>query len=183
VDSAENLNTLVLESIREHADGAEQSDDITMLTFKLVRAPDAVGRPELRVDVVNDLQEIGRVIEAFEAFAGQNDIPPAISQKVGIIVDELLNNTISYGFDEQGEHEFEFTATLGDGVLDLEFSDDGVPFNPFDRVGPDTTLSLDDRDIGGLGLLLVTEMTDTQLYRRQRDRNVITLTINLPATG
>ena len=61
----------------------------------------------------------------------------------------------------------------------ITVADDGVPFNPFDRVGPDISLSLEERDIGGLGVLLVTQLMDHCSYQRRRDLNVVTLVMNL----
>ena len=62
--------------------------------------------------------------------------------------------------------------------MERTVSDDGIPFNPFDQIGPDTTLSVEEREIGGLGVLLVKEMTTSQTYQRLRNRNIVTLTIN-----
>jgi len=61
----------------------------------------------------------------------------------------------------------------------ITVADDGMPFNPFARVGPVTSLSLEERDIGRLGVLLVTELIDQCSYQRRRDRNVVTLVMNL----
>ena len=40
-------------------------------------------------------------------------------------------------------------------------------------------MSIEERDIGGLGVMLVKELTDSQVYQRLSDRNVITLTIKI----
>jgi anti-sigma regulatory factor (Ser/Thr protein kinase) len=58
-------------------------------------------------------------------------------------------------------------------------SDDGVPFNPFTHSDPDTSLSIDEREIGGLGVMLVKQLTNSQTYQRLSDRNIVTLTIEL----
>jgi anti-sigma regulatory factor (Ser/Thr protein kinase) len=51
-----------------------------------------------------------------------------------------------------------------------------VPFNPLDEATPDTNLSIEDRQIGGLGIHLVINMVDDISYRRTADKNVLTLT-------
>ena len=61
----------------------------------------------------------------------------------------------------------------------MKVSDEGIPFNPFALSKPDTSLGIDDREIGGLGVTLVREMTDSQEYDRLSGRNVITLGIEL----
>jgi anti-sigma regulatory factor (Ser/Thr protein kinase) len=53
-----------------------------------------------------------------------------------------------------------------------------MPFNPFDQAQPDTALSVEERKIGGLGVLLVKELMSDVNYQRQQDSNVVTLILN-----
>lgn len=93
-----------------------------------------------------------------------------------MIFNELLNNIINYSFDDSEDHEIVTQIEVMDDRLLINDNGNGIPFNPFDRIGSDT-LSLDEREIGGLGVLLVTKMTDSHSYQRLRNRNIITLTI------
>ena len=65
--------------------------------------------------------------------------------------------------------------------LSVSIKDDGIPFNPFMRDEPDTSLSLDDREIGGLGLHLVKQMMDEVSYMRFTDTNMVRLVIKAGA--
>jgi len=150
-----------------------------MLAFRLLQPPEESNNPVLQLDVGADLREIKRVNETVVEFCDENNLPVGISQKLCVIFDDLLNNTISYGFDDDADHNISIHLEAMKDRLVIEVADDGIPFNPFDRIGPDTSLSVEEREIGGLGVLLVTEMTDSQTYHRRRDQNVITLTINL----
>ncbi len=60
--------------------------------------------------------------------------------------------------------------------LIVSITDDGVPFNPLAETAPDTTLSIEDRQIGGLGIHIVVNMVDDISYQRTADKNVLTLT-------
>jgi sigma-B regulation protein RsbU (phosphoserine phosphatase) len=168
-----------LDDVSAYASGAEQSDDITVLAFRLLHSPEKSLNPTLKLSVGADLREIQRVIEAVDAFCTNNQLPREIAQKLGVIFDDLLNNTITHGFDDSEEHEIVIQIEIMHDRLIIKLSDDGIPFNPFDRIGPDTTLSVEEREIGGLGVLLVTKMTHSHSYQRLRNRNIITLTINL----
>ena len=64
--------------------------------------------------------------------------------------------------------------------LCVTLSDNGQPFNPLDLGAPDTTLPVEDRRIGGLGIHLARRMMDEVAYHRRADRNVVTLTKLLP---
>ena len=57
--------------------------------------------------------------------------------------------------------------------------DNGRPFDPFTSPAPDTTLSVEDRDIGGQGIHLVRRMVDELRYHRRSDRNIVMLTKRL----
>jgi anti-sigma regulatory factor (Ser/Thr protein kinase) len=57
--------------------------------------------------------------------------------------------------------------------------DDAVPFNPFDAETDDSHLSIEERDIGGLGIHLVKSLMHSCQYQRKANKNVIALTIQL----
>ena len=57
--------------------------------------------------------------------------------------------------------------------------DDGIAFNPFDAPAPDTTLALEDREIGGLGVHIVRTMMDEVFYERDGNKNVVTVSKQL----
>ena len=175
--SAKQLTLDSVASVEEFAAGAEQADDITILTFTLQQSADTLQDQSFEITIKADMSEIDRVNGAFSEYAENAGLGAGIIQKVSISIDDLLNNIVSYGFDDPKGHEIEISATHANDRLVITVTDDGKPFNPFDRVGPDTTLSLEERDIGGLGVLLVAKLMDQCTYRRLRNRNVVTLTM------
>ncbi|MHC4070638.1 MAG: SpoIIE family protein phosphatase [Planctomycetota bacterium] len=174
----DQLTNSVILGVEEFATGAEQADDITILAFCLDQDPEHIEHDRLDLIAKFDLAEIDRVNDAFNQFAESHSISASIKQKVNIALDDLLNNVISYAHENSQGHEIEIGFDYSQGRLVITVSDDGIPFNPFDRVGPDTTLSIEERELGGLGVLLVTELMDEYAYQRNRDSNVVTLQIN-----
>ena len=59
--------------------------------------------------------------------------------------------------------------------LRITVTDDGIPFNPLEVAKPDTSLPLEDREIGGLGIHFVLSMVDELTYERTDHRNIVTL--------
>ena len=57
----------------------------------------------------------------------------------------------------------------------ITFRDSGVPFDPLQREEPDTTLTAEEREIGGLGIFLVRKTMDAMEYRREDGFNVLTI--------
>ena len=135
--------------------------------------------PGVTVRIENDLSEIPKVDEKLDEFAEQFGLPPAIAATFHIIFDDLLNNVISYGFNDGQRHFIEVGLELTENSLIVSIADDGVPFNPLAADTPDTQLSIEDRQIGGLGIHLVINMVDDISYQRAADKNVLTLTKSL----
>lgn len=132
--------------------------------------------PEVTVRIENDLSEIAKVDEKLDDFAEQFGVPPAIAATFHIIFDDLLNNVISYGFNDEQRHFIDISLELTADSLTVSIADDGVPFSPLAQTAPDTTLSIEDRPIGGLGIHIVVNMVDDISYQRTADKNLLTLT-------
>ncbi len=138
---------------------------------------DDAGNSELlQFSVANDLREIAVAADRIDEFCSLNGIPPATAYAVNLSVDELLTNTISYGYEDGGEHRIDLMIRLDGDVLAVEISDDGIEFAPDSADDPDTNASIEDRPIGGLGIFLTRQMMDSFDYRRDEGRNIVTLT-------
>ncbi len=174
-DSSESLTKLVIQSVKEFEGEAEQFDDITVMAIEYCQNPNAISSIMSSIKIKNDLKQITTAIEWFEAFALENKMPFAIIQKINIAFDELLNNIISYGYDDKDVHEIDVEIELRGERLIIIIRDDGIPFNPFEKNPPDTMLSVEERMIGGLGIHLVKKLMDEYEYKRHTNKNIITL--------
>jgi anti-sigma regulatory factor (Ser/Thr protein kinase) len=134
--------------------------------------------PSTRVSIGADRNEIARVNTAFDDFADAQALPDAVRRSVSVVLDELLTNTLSYGLAEQGGEVIVDIELHADRLV-ITISDNGRPFDPFTSPAPDTTLSVEDRDIGGQGIHLVRRMVDELSYHRRADRNIVMLTKRL----
>ena len=130
----------------------------------------------LELSLLNDLQEIGGAAAKIDAFCEAKEIPPEVAYAVNLSVDEILTNTISYGYDDDEQHRIDLTLRVKDGALVVVIVDDGRPFDSSLAKEPDVDATLEERALGGLGLFLVQQMMDDVAYERSDDRNVITLT-------
>jgi sigma-B regulation protein RsbU (phosphoserine phosphatase) len=168
-----------LDSVEAFAGEAEQADDITILALRYDLEPRTFIEQRQEISITNELGEIDRVNDAFNEFAEQCDIPMPVSLKVNLVFNELLNNVISYAYGDEEEHSIKVIMERSGERLSISISDDGLPFNPFTREDPDTTLSLEDREIGGLGIHLVKKTMDEATYQRRHNSNIVTLIKNL----
>ena len=166
-----------ISAVHSFQGATEQSDDITVLALQFQADP-ASQPAALHMVIKNELSEIDNVNAGFEQFAREHDLPAVIGQKMGIAFDDLLNNVISYAFRDDGGHNVEIKAELAGSRLTITISDDGVPFNPLGIQAPDTSLSVDERKLGGLGIHLVRNLVDDISYQRRINRNVLSVVMN-----
>ena len=97
--------------------------------------------------------------------------------------DEVITNTISYGYDDQEPHEIKVRLTLANGRLTAEVEDDGRPFNPLTAPKPDLTGAVEDRRVGGVGIHLVRSLMEQVDYHRTSNKSHLIMTKRLSAAA
>ena len=108
------------------------------------------------------------LMDAVEAhLAGAGAPAPAIAP-VLVALDEVVSNVLDYGGDRA---TVQVAVRVADGRIAVQVADDGQAFNPIAADAPDTTGSIDDRPIGGLGIHLVKTLMDSVTYERSAGRN------------
>lgn len=160
--------------------GAEQSDDITLLCVEWKADTMDIGT-ELGVHFNNEIAEIEKLHQVLKMFGSANSIPEEILMNVNLVLEELLVNVISYGYDDHEVHQIEAIMNLENGVLHMTLKDDGKAFNPLEAPEVDMSVSLEDMSVGGLGIHLVKSLMDEVHYAREGEYNVVKLTKNLEA--
>lgn len=160
------------------------ADDIDARVDQVRSARSPASSPtELRFVATNDDDGMTAVMENFAAFSRQNSLSPKLVATMNMALDELVSNIIKYGFDDDGRHEIGMRYAIEDGVLVTEIVDDGLPFNMLEKEDPDLNLSIEEKPIGGLGVYLVKQLTDSQHYERRDDRNHLVLRKRIAQEG
>ena len=126
--------------------------------------------------IASDLSELERLHDAVAELGEAGDWPPDLVYQVDLVLEELIVNTVNYGYDDDARHEIEVTLTSDEDVFTVEIIDDGHAFNPLsDGPEPDLDAGIEDRPIGGLGIHLMRVMMDDVHYRREQNKNHLTL--------
>jgi|SRR6516165_3550311 anti-sigma regulatory factor (Ser/Thr protein kinase) len=123
----------------------------------------------------NKITEMEKVVALVEQFGAAHNIPNQVINEFNLCLDEILNNTISYGYDDSESHCIRVTLTLANGVLTAEIVDDGKPFDPRQSIPPVPSQSLRERKLGGVGLHFVQALTDKVDYVRKEGCNHLKL--------
>jgi anti-sigma regulatory factor (Ser/Thr protein kinase) len=92
--------------------------------------------------------------------------------EVTIVLEEVCANVIRHS----GAKFIEVELCKDWDVLVITVTDDGVLFDPTQTPEADIKLPLEKRVPGGLGIHLVHHYTDSFVYSRENDKNVVTLT-------
>ena len=130
----------------------------------------------LTLTLKNDPSEIGRLVDLLEAFGPQSGLTDDATFKLTLALDEIVANVVRHGFDDDREHRIEVKVTVDDRTVTASVEDDGLEFDPREAPVPDLDLPIEMRKPGGLGMHLVKATMDSVEYRRQDDRNILTVT-------
>jgi serine/threonine-protein kinase RsbW len=121
----------------------------------------------------NKIAEMKKVVDFVDQFGATHGIPKVITNNLNLCLDELLNNTISYAYEDKQAHDIVVNLELTRGLLAAEVQDDGKPFD-LRKAAPATTAGpLQSRRVGGLGLHFVSSLTDEVAYMRAGRHNVV----------
>ena len=105
-------------------------------------------------------------------------ISKELANKLDICVEEIFANISNYAYSENvGMFEVEFKKT--DENIILEFQDEGIEFNPLEKPEPILHLPPEKRVPGGLGIYLTKKMSDEIIYKRENNKNILTIVFYL----
>jgi serine phosphatase RsbU (regulator of sigma subunit)/anti-sigma regulatory factor (Ser/Thr protein kinase) len=157
--------------------GAEQSDDITMLALRYGIPPEW----EASLTTTARLENFGEIEDFTRQHLKEAGCPSKAANKLLIAVEELVVNVCSYAYpdatdDEPGALRIHFTSRSNPDAVVIEVCDDGVPFNPLEQDEPGHPGSLEEANIGGLGLVMTRKLMDEVEYAREGMTNVTAIT-------
>ncbi len=134
------------------------------------KAPDL-----LELTIENDLAQLAVVRDQVESFAKRENLSHEVGFAAKLALEELLTNTISYGYGDKSAQFIEIQLEVRGDQLIIRTADDGLAFDPRTAKEPNTQSSLEDREIGGLGVHLVKNLMDGFEYRYKDGKNHVTL--------
>ena len=173
----------ILDSFWEGVHGfvqeAEQSDDLTMLAISYTPNPFATVLSE-KLTLNCDLARVPELNDFIFSIGEKLKLDPAVIGQVQLAVEEAVVNVMNYAYPDRGKRGFVTVKAMSDGhELRFVVIDSGIPFDPTAKEKADTTLSLEERPIGGLGIYLVRELMDSINYERVDNRNILMMIKNI----
>ncbi len=137
--------------------------------------------------LINDRREIPRLADIAGRFGRAHRLSDEDVMNIQLVLDEVVINVIKHGYEDVGDadrHQIHVRLSLdGNHVLTIEVEDGARAYDPREAPLPEFELPLEQRRIGGLGVHIVKTIMDTMEYRREHDRNILTMTKQLVDSG
>ena len=164
----------VIEQVTLFSQGAEQSDDLTMLALCYTPTEEKnILNEELILH--NDVKEVSLLNDFMKQKCEQLSIDKHLILNLRLAVEEAVVNVMEYAYPAGTSGVINVRLKSDGHRLKIIITDSGTPFNPTEVALADTTLSAEERPVGGLGILLVRELMDSINYERINNKNVLTL--------
>ena len=171
------------EAVGEFVGNAEQSDDLTMLAILYSKQKLDV-RFQKSLTLPNDIEEVPKLAAFVDEVCEVLGFDMQTTMSLNLAMEEAVVNVMNYAYPAGTHGDVNIEAEANDERLKFTIIDRGAPFDPTTKVNVDTTLSVEDRPIGGLGIHLMRQLMDSINYERINGKNVLTLRKKLsPQTG
>jgi anti-sigma regulatory factor (Ser/Thr protein kinase) len=133
---------------------------------------------ELTIDAT--IENIEKVTSFVDEQLEQYDCPMKIQMHINIAIDELFGNIAHYAYNpDVGPATVKVEVIEEPMAVVITFIDSGVQYDPLAKTDPDVSLSLEEREIGGLGIYMVKKTMDDITYEYKDGKNILRIKKNL----
>ncbi len=158
-----NIVEYIYQQVQSFVDGANQSDDITMLAVEI-----SFHQSVVLLAKTENLRQINHMISEVSAINSS-----VKKSRLDLAAEEVFVNICSYAYPET-EGNVWFTLNADSEQCTIRFEDEGVPFNPLENIASIEEYDID-AQIGGLGRFLTEYVCDESHYEYADGRNCLTL--------
>ena len=160
--------------VHQFMEQEEQSDDLTMLAIRYTPKRNEYTHEE-GITLKNDIRCVDQLNDFVKSITDKLDIDTSKAHNIKLAVEEAVVNVMEYAYPTGTTGDIGIHAMYNERKLKFIITDSGVAFNPTKASLADTTLGVEERPVGGLGLLLVRELMDSINYERINHKNTLTL--------
>lgn len=128
------------------------------------------------LEVKAEKEKLDEVLDFIHGILDETQCSMKTMMVIDLCVEEVFVNIASYAYgNEVGNAKVGVELDQDRSQVKLIFSDSGVPYDPLAKEDPDISLSVEERQIGGLGIFLVKKKMDDVIYEYKDGQNVLTL--------
>jgi anti-sigma regulatory factor (Ser/Thr protein kinase) len=136
--------------------------------------------PRLSRDFFARLEAFDEIKALIDKFGIMSDLGPEDRYKLTLIVEELFTNTVNHGHGGDCDASVSISLEQNHGQIQLIYEDSAPPFDPL-AAGQRTDIesTINERRVGGLGILITIGLTERVDYSYVEGRNRITLRLTV----
>lgn len=123
------------------------------------------------IEIINQLSEIERVSAFIEELGEELNLSSPMIMNINLAIEEAIANIILYAYPKERMNTISLSAECRDNELIFVLTDEGTAFDPTQAPQVNTSLPVEDRPIGGLGIFLVRKIMGEVTYQRIDDKN------------
>ena len=165
----------MIDAVHQFVGDAEQSDDLTMLAIQYTKPLETDMKLQRSITLPNDIEEVPQLAAFVDEVCEIVGFDMSTTMSLNLALEEAVVNVMSYAYPKGTTGNVCIEAVANERRLKFIISDWGTPFDPTAEKDVDTTLSAEERPIGGLGIHLVRQIMDSINYERINGKNVLTL--------
>lgn len=128
-----------------------------------------------RLVLPNDIETIPQLNEFIDLAAEEVGLDMSLTMSLNLAMEEAVVNVMDYAYPDGQKGNVDIEVTADQEWMTFVITDTGIAFDPTTKEDADTTLSAEERPIGGLGIFLVRQLMDDINYKREGNKNVLTL--------
>ena len=128
-----------------------------------------------RLVLPNDIETIPQLNEFIDLVAEEVGLDMSLTMSLNLAMEEAVVNVMDYAYPDGQKGNVAIEVTADQEWMTFVITDTGIAFDPTTKEDADTTLSAEERPIGGLGIFLVRQLMDDINYKREGNKNVLTL--------
>ena len=170
----ETIDSMIAD-LSTFVDGAEQSDDLTLLG---IRWTPSMGEVERELNICNELSESEKLVPFIESIGEELQLPTSLVMSLNLALEEALVNVIQYAYPDGVKGNVVLRAhwdKQSQDAVTFVLEDKGKAFDPTQVREADVTLGVEERPIGGLGIFLIRKLMDEVSYQRKDDKNLLVM--------
>ena len=135
--------------------------------------------PSLLIPMTADIGGLEIVRLQARQFLENNHVDEHTVAGVELVIEEAVTNTLRYGYEvtDAEEHVVELDLQIEPHEVRLLIVDDAKPFDPMETDAILLPETLDDAQVGGLGLLMIRNTASSMAYERRDGCNRFLLTV------
>ena len=125
----------------------------------------------IETSILNKIRDLSRIPDLVAHFAEEQGLSEDVVFGMNVALDEMLSNTIKYGYADDAIHEIHVRLSVAGPLLVAEIEDDAQPFDPCAAAPVNVDAPLEERKVGGLGIHIVRNLCVDVAYTRVDGRN------------